>query len=115
MNIIFNLNRRDFLKFTGLVLASGVVLSTHQAIERGFQLFADPQIRFGSNLFRGTSQGAILSSNDDGKTWNKLVGFGEYHPILQFTQKNEQIYANLGAGRYDFWLRSADGREWFTV
>jgi hypothetical protein len=115
VNIIHNLNRRDFLKFTGIVLASGVVLSNHQAIEQVFRLVVDAQIRFGKQLLRGTSEGTILSSSDDGATWNKLVGFGEAHPILQFEQRDEQVYANLGVGSHNFWLRSHDGRKWFTV
>jgi hypothetical protein len=109
------LNRRDFLKLTGLVLSAGAVLSTTQAIEHGARLFADPQILFDKDLIRGTSDGTILSSSDDGKTWNKLVGFGKCHPILQLAQKDEQIYADLSLGSHHFWLRSADGREWFTV
>jgi len=108
-------NRRDFLKLTGLVMASGTVLSAPRAIEYSVQLFADPQIRFGSNLIRGTAHGTILLSSDDGATWNQLVNLGEGYTILQFAQKDEQIYANLSIGSDDFWLKSADGQKWYTV
>ncbi|RPJ26490.1 MAG: hypothetical protein EHM33_11380 [Chloroflexi bacterium] len=108
-------NRRDFLKLTGLVLASSLVLPKSQAIENGTQLFADPQIRFGKVLIRGTAHGRILSSTDDGNTWETFANLGEQHAVLQFTQKDEKIYANLGAGIHDFWLKSADAQKWFAV
>jgi hypothetical protein len=108
-------NRRDFLKLTGLVMASGAVLSAPQAIEYGVQLFADPQIRFGGSLIRGTAHGIILSSSDDGVTWNRLVNLGEGYTVLQFAQKEAQIYANLSTDSHDFWLKSADGQKWYTV
>lgn len=108
-------NRRDFLKFAGLVLASSALLSTYPAIENGVQLLADPQIRFGKYLIRGTAYGVILSSSDEGNTWKELARFGECQAVLQFAQKGEQIYANLGMGSHDFWLRSADGQKWLTV
>ena len=109
------LNRRDFLKFAGLVLATGTVLPVQRSIAQGAQLPANPQIRFGRNLIRGTSYGVILSSSDEGSTWKELASFGECHAVLQFAEKNKQIYANLGLGSRDFWLRSVDAQRWFTV
>src|SRR5512136_2715626 len=97
------LNRRDFLKFAGLAFASGVMLPAHQTIEQGVQLFAEPQIRFGRNLIRGTVHGAILSSSDEGMTWKQVANLGERHAVLQLTQKNEQIYANMSLNSHDFW------------
>ena len=109
------LNRRDFLKLTGLVVASGVMLSAYQAFEHGGWLLADPQVRFGKSLIRGNSHGDILSSSDEGKTWNKLVGFGEHNKVIQLMQNGEQIYANLGPDNDGFWLKSADGQKWYIV
>jgi len=109
------LDRRQFLKLTGLVLASGVVLSAPQAFKAGVRLFSEPQIRFGRHLIRGTAHGTILSSSDEGKTWEKLVSFGEHHSILQLVQHEAEIHANLGLGSHDFWLRSADGQKWYIV
>lgn len=109
------LNRRDFLKFAGLVFAASAALPAHQTFGQGVQLFADPQIRFGRNLIRGTAYGAILSSSDEGTTWKQVANLGERHAVLRLTQKNEQIYANMSLGSHDFWLRSADAQKWFTV
>jgi photosystem II stability/assembly factor-like uncharacterized protein len=109
------LHRRDFLKLAGLASASGVILLAPQVSKHAAGLFADPQIRFGRFLIRGTSHGTILSSSDDGKNWNQLVSFGGRHVINELLQRDEQIYAKLSLGRHDFWLRSADGRTWFTV
>ena len=109
------LNRRDFLKLAGLVFASGTVLSAHQTLARGVQLFADPQIRFGKSLLRGTAYGAILSSLDEGMTWTEVARFGEHHAVMQLVERNKQVYANLSFDSHDFWLRSADAQKWLTV
>lgn len=108
-------NRRDFLKFAGFVLASGALLRAYPTIENGVQFFADPQVRLGNYLMRGTVDGSILSSDNEGQTWQKLVSFGEPHAILQLEQKNERIYANLSLHSQEFWLQSADGQKWYTV
>ncbi len=108
-------SRRDFLKLAGIGLVSGAVLSTPGAVEHGVQLFADPQIRFGRNLIKGTAYGVILSSSDEGKTWKEVAKLGEYHAIMQLAQKNKQVYAKLSIGNHDFWLRSADTQKWFTA
>ncbi len=108
------LNRRDFLKFAGLVLASGV-LPAYPTIKDGVRLFADPQVRFGSNLIKGTTYGAILASSDEGKTWKQVANLGEQHAILQLEQKGGQIYANMSLGSHDFWLKSADACKWLTA
>jgi hypothetical protein len=108
-------NRRDFLKLAGVVFASGAVLPTYPTIENSVRLLADPQIRFGKVLLRGTAHGTIFSSGDEGNTWKQLANFGEDHPVLQFAQTGEQVYANIGLGSYGFWLGSADARRWFTV
>lgn len=106
------LNRREFLKLTGLAFASSVMLPTHRVLEHRL---ANPQIRFDGNLLRGTSDGTILISNDNGKTWSKLVNFGDHQTVIQLLQKNGLIFVNLGLGSYDFWLKSADGQKWLTV
>ncbi len=108
------LNRRDFLKFAGLVLASGV-LPAYPTIKDGVRLFADPQIRFGSNLIKGTAYGAILASSDEGMTWKQVANLGENHAVLQLAQKGKQIYANMNVSGHDFWLHSTDAQRWLTA
>ncbi len=108
------LNRRDFLKFAGLILASGV-LPAYPSIKDGARLFADPQIHFGRNLIKGTAYGTILSSSDEGKTWKQVANLGECHAVLRLAQKSGQIYANMSLGSHDFWLRSADACKWLTA
>lgn len=109
------LSRRDFLKVTGFVSTSGTALSVTGALEQSFRLFADPQISFGGMLIRGTAQGIILSSKDDGKTWQSLVNFGKQQSITQLEQKNGQLYANLSLDGHQYWLKSLDGKRWLTV
>ncbi len=109
------LNRRDFLKFAGLVLAAGAVLPAHQRLEQGARIFSDPQIRFGRNLVRGTAYGAILCSSDEGSTWRQVANLGDNHAVLQLVERNKQVYANLSLGSHDFWLRSADTQRWLTA
>jgi len=108
-------NRRDFLKLAGCMSAAGPVLSMPGAFEQGFGLFTDPQIRFGELLIRATLHGVILSSSDDGKTWNKLVSFGEQVSVSQLVQEKGQIYATLSLNGHTFWLRSLDGKQWHTI
>ena len=107
------LNRKDFLKIAGLVFASGAVLPA--AIQKSIELVADPQIRFGRDLIRGTAQGAILSSSDEGSTWKQIANLGKSNTVLQLVEKDQEIYANLSLGSLDFWLKSADAQTWFTV
>ncbi len=109
------LSRRDFLKFAGLAIASGTVLSAPGILEQGAQLIADPQIRFGRNLIRGTAYGAILSSSDEGRTWKQVANLGQRHAVLQLTQKNGLIYANMSLGTHDFWLKSVNTQKWFAM
>ena len=109
------LNRRDFLKLAGLVLASGALLPAYRTMEKDVPLVTDPQIRFAGKLIRGTSQGVIFSSSDEGMTWKELIKLGDAHAVLQLVEKDKQIYANLSIGAHDFWLRSTDAQKWFTV
>lgn len=109
------LSRRDLLKLTGFVSASGTALSVIGAIEHGIRLFADPQISFNGMLIRGTAQGVILSSIDDGKSWQELANLGDQQSITQLEQADGQLYANLSLGGYRFWLKSLDGKRWLTV
>lgn len=61
---------------------------------------------------KGTSTGKIISSYDEGRTWEVAADFGANCPVLSIRSSSTGFYAVIGHKGYSFTLHSIDGRHW---
>ena len=112
------IQRRDFLKLMGAGLASLWLLSASSApLTAPFvtpHLLAE-QVSFGSRLLRGTQDGQIFQSLDQGQTWQVLASFGSHCAIRDLVSQNGQLYASLALAGHTFWISTADALTWRTL
>ena len=101
--------RRDFLKVAGLVTSTAILYG----ISSNFEL--EPQVRYLDKMVRGTVDGKILCSTDDGRTWKTVVGFGEQLRILHLLVMKEKLIATIELDGNYFRIYSFDGSKWYTV
>jgi hypothetical protein len=111
------MQRRDFLKVMGVGLASVWAISASSApLTNWLQApHLATQTAFGASLLRGTQNGEIFQSLDQGQTWQILVSFGAHCAIYNLLTKNGQLYARLAVSGYTFWIRSTDAKTWRTL
>lgn len=109
--------RRDFLKVLGTGLASVWALSASSAPLTSWLLAPQlaGQTTFGSSLLRGTQNGQIFQSLDQGQTWQVRVSFGAHCAIRNLFTQDGQIYAQLALAGHNFWLISKDAQTWRTL
>ena len=107
------MNRRDFLK-VGTVLLAAFLVPLHATSSR-----ASPPLeaRSGDKLYRGTSDGKIYVSANQGKHWQLHTNFGSAFSIFDLAADyKEQVHAQLGFAGYSFELALAqEGNIWRTV
>jgi hypothetical protein len=113
----FHMRRRDFLKAMGVGMASVAVLTTtSEPVKEWFlSSFLTVQTTFGNSLLRGTLDGRIFRSLDDGHTWEKVFFFGSHCAIDSLLTQNGQAFARLSVAGCPFWLHSTDAKTWRTV
>ena len=109
--------RRDFLKLAGAGLASAWALSAASAPVTSWLSTpqALPQAACGSSLLRGTPDGQLLHSLDDGQTWRSLASFGAHCAIQGLVTQNGQLFVRLAVAGHSFWLVTADTKTWRTL
>ncbi|MBE7472658.1 MAG: hypothetical protein HS114_26310 [Anaerolineales bacterium] len=100
------MKRRDFL--TGLA-----TLSLTGLIKMSLPTKAQAQTN--GKIFKGTLEGKIFESLDNGQTWQQTANFGPDCPVLELSEEEEGLFAHLGFQSYNFWLTSPDGRIWRTT
>lgn len=105
-----NLTRREFIKAAGI---STGILVTYPIISHAIHLF--PEVRFGERLFRGTFDGIIQSSLDNGQSWEKTMNFGSHIQVVDFKVEQDRLIAKLKLGLHNFLVESLDGRIWKTI
>ncbi len=106
-------DRRDFLKGvtqSAWVTAAALLLPQPQA---GPPAGAEASV--GGRRFRGTPQGRILESLDEGRTWRSVAYFGAHCSIAQIFESQGYLYANVRVQGHGFTLRSLDARNWRTI
>ncbi len=109
MSKTMKIGRRDFLKLTSLAAGAAALL----AAQGKFNF--EPQVQFLDALIRGTFDGQIMASLDDGQSWNKLVNFGNQFSVSNLAVTQGQLVAVMELnGRY-FRIQTTDGRKWYTV
>jgi hypothetical protein len=104
------LTRREFLKVAGI---STSILASYPIIKHAINLF--PEIRFGERIFRGTFDGIIQSSLNDGQTWEKMMNFGSHIQVVDFKIDRDLLIADLKLGHNGFQVVTQDGHIWKTV
>ncbi len=106
------MNRRDFIKLGGL--ASLSLFLSFNPLEK---LAALPvEMAAQGKVYRGTSDGKILISEDGRKTWRLHTNLGSMYSIQKFfTDPNNQVKAQVGYQKYTFQLKlSKNGKLWNT-
>jgi hypothetical protein len=105
--------RRDFLKISGL--ASMLLALNLGHMENLVNLQA--QATAGGKMYRGSLDGKIYVSADQGQTWAMHTSLGEASSILGlFTLTNGQVVAEVWFQGHPFHLAlTPDGRSWRTV
>lgn len=105
-----NMTRRGFIKLTAV--STGVVFA-YPLIDKIAHLY--PPVQFKNLLFRGTLNGVVQASEDNGKTWSKKMDFGNEIQIIDLINDNEKLVVSLGIGGHSFKLSSDDGQKWMTI
>lgn len=112
------MNRRGFLKGT-LKTALAALLAT--SIPIGFEVngragaqAASTSLNLAARRFRGTADGKVLGSLDGGKRWQTISNLGSECQILDVFQDGDLLHAKVGFRGCSFFLKSKDGRAWYT-
>ena len=107
------MNRRDFLKVSGLLSVSAWFAMG--PLGKIADLPLEPVAN--KTIYRGTRSGEIHLSADGGKTWALHTSFGPDCPILNiFTGSNGQVYADVGFKLHHFSLiLSQNQKNWLTA
>jgi hypothetical protein len=107
------MERRDFLKLSGLALALAFVRLT--PVSNIMHLPAEVGVK--EKMYRGTSDGDVLISENVGWTWNLHTRFGLQYAINALSVDAAQnLYALMDYRGHSFWLRrSAGSNFWETV
>ena len=105
--------RREFLKLSGLLSAVLFV----QINPLGKATFLPAEVQSQKKLYRGTSDGKIYVSANQGKHWQLHTNFGSEFSIFDLAMGyKEQVHAQLGFAAYSFELALAqDGKMWRTI
>jgi hypothetical protein len=106
------MDRRDFLKITGLASSSVFLVSSPLKSMLQFPLHVSAR----GNVYRGTADGEIHVSGDGGKTWKLHTRFGPDCPILDMVAgRNGEVALQVGYQHYSFRLDLAEnGKDWLV-
>ena len=109
------MDRRSFLIGIAKVTLSGIAVAALPGSLVAAVRAANPETTALGRLFRGTRDGRVLESLDNGKTWQRRTNFGQHCSILALRERGGQLYVQVGVQRYSFYLRSSDAHTWYTV
>jgi hypothetical protein len=106
------MNRRDFLKFSGLISAFACIAAS--PIRHIAKLPVETAAL--GKIYRGTYDGSIHISEDNGKSWQLHSKFGPDCPILDiFTGLDGRLYVHAGFKQYSFHLvLSQNEKSWLS-
>jgi hypothetical protein len=105
--------RRDFLKLSGLL--SAAVFMRFNSVSKAVSLPVEAEAK--GQLFRGTSDGRIYVSTNQGRDWQLHTNFGSHVSVYSLASRHkDQIQAGLELANHSFELALApDGKRWRTV
>ena len=112
------MNRRDFLKLAAV--GSLAVLTAQfgrkfSSVFPGVVSSGDFAASLGGKLFKGTADGRILASTDDGLSWRCCADFGGNARVRDLYASGGRLFAEIGIPGGTFELASADGIRWRTI
>ena len=107
------MDRREFLKVTGLASSSLFLVSSPLKSTLQFPV----QVAVGKLLYRGTAEGEIHVSEDKGKTWKLHTRFGKDCPILDMAvNRKGELALQVGYKVNSFRLFLAkNGKDWLVT
>jgi len=105
------MNRRKFLKNAACITAGGIS-GVFALDQKAFG--AQAEARLNGSKYRGNRKGQILESTDGGFTWEVCADFGPQIAFLHIFKFKKQLYAWGTYLRKPFFLKSGDGRCWYT-
>jgi hypothetical protein len=73
-----------------------------------------PETDFDGVIIRGTRDGRIIASYDDGASWEQWMDFGSMIEVISLRNHAGQLDATLRLGEHEFYVRSENGRIWKT-
>ena len=111
------MNRRTFLTQITRGALAGAAVFTLPGIQASTYFSSSAFIKadvLGKTL-KGTRDGRLFESVDQGKTWLPTANFGSHCSIVSILERQGRIFTVIGIQRFTFYLASIDGREWRTV
>lgn len=107
------MQRRDFLKFSGLLSAALFL----QLIPQEKMILHPVEAQVGDKHYRGTSDGDIYESSDTGRTWQLHTRLGHQYSIMDLiVDSSKRVYARVGYLGHSFPLTlSTNGTHWNTL
>ncbi len=105
------MNRRSFLKLSGLALGLAAAAPMISAFDQ-FHV----QAKIGKKIYRGTLDGKLSVLGEKSKTWEQIANFGNGFSIERIAPgKNGAVKIRLLFQGHTFWLQSKDDRVWYTI
>ncbi len=118
--IINRINRRNFLKVSGLTAGALAVLRlppwVSLMLDHGAQGVLQKEVSKNGRLYRGGDAGSIFTSQDQGQTWQLHSRFGPAYSIQNiFTGADGRLYLQAGFQEYTFNLvLSKNEQAWLS-
>lgn len=112
------MNCRTFLNSVSAATLAGIVTISMPGDTVSASVQLPPALVHGKAIgrtFRGTRDGRLLVSADNGDTWQPIANFGSHCAVLSIVERQKQVLLKIGVGQYSFQLQSQDGRVWRTV
>jgi len=116
----FIINRRNFLKVSGLAAGALVALRLPKGVsltlDHGAQSAPEKEVSKSGRLYRGGDAGSIFTSQDQGQTWQLHSRFGPTYSIQDiFTGADGRLYLQAGFQGYTFKLvLSKNEQHWLS-
>ena len=118
--IINRINRRNFLKISGLTVGALAALRLPEwvslTLDHGAQSAPEKEVSKSGRLYRGGDAGSIFTSQDQGQTWQLHSRFGPAYSIQDiFTSADGRLYLQAGFQGYTFNLvLSKNEQHWLS-
>jgi hypothetical protein len=106
------MNRRSFLFISGSAVVGLAMLNPQVRDALGLD---EVRVHALGRFWKGTREGRLFESRDQGKTWASLMNFGPNCKVLSIWAKKDELFVQLGIQQYSFQLKSLDGIHWATV
>ncbi|GAP12611.1 hypothetical protein LARV_00347 [Longilinea arvoryzae] len=100
---------------TGALAGMAIQSSTVHGVTAAVLAPQPVDLAFNGRLLRGTADGRVLESGDNGQTWQQTADFGSHCAVLDLMERDGQVFAKVGLRNMHFTLSSPDARVWRTL